>query len=130
MSLLKASILLVAVAVAAGCGHDRGPPRNPAMIVPYADGLTVATAFSRTEEGALRKAVRGAEMVCQERAAPLAVIRTTTVYRGVVPREVSDTVSKVGAIITGTGGEPVPDLATDEDYKVSVDFRCENAARR
>jgi hypothetical protein len=128
MSLRHAFLLLVAAVVTAGCASDRGS-RNPAMIVPYADGLTVATAFSRSEEGALRKAVRGAQMVCEERAAPLAVVRTTTVYRGVVPREVSDTVSKVGAIINQGGGEAVPDLATDEDYKVSVDFRCERSTK-
>jgi hypothetical protein len=128
MSIRQVSIVLAAAAMAAGCAHDHGS-RNPAMIVPYADGLTVATAFSRTEEGALRKAVRGAQMVCDERAAPLAVVRTTTVYRGVVPREVSDTVSKVGAIINQGGGEAVPDLATDEDYKVSVDFRCERSTK-
>lgn len=117
---MRASVLLIAAALTAGCTHGHSS-RYPAMIVPYENGLTVATAFSRNEEGALRKAVRGAEIVCEERGSPLAVVRTTTVYRGVVPREVSETVSKVGAIVTDSG---IPDLATDEDYKVSVDFRC------
>jgi len=122
-----AVILLAAAAVGAGC--ESGPLRNPAMIVPYEGGLIVATAFSRNEEGALRDAVRGAEMTCENRGAPLAVVRTTTVYRGVVPKEVSQTASKIGSIISEGGANPVPDLTTDEDYKVSVDFRCGAAAK-
>jgi len=119
-----AGIALLAVA-ATGCAS--GPPANPATIVPYEGGLIVASAASRSEEGAMRSAVRGAEMACDDRGGQLAVIKTTTVYRGMVAKEVNDTLSKVGAIINAQGDEAatVPDLSSPEDYKAMVEFRCE-----
>lgn len=123
---MNRTLLLVAAASLSACGTAAS--RNPAVIIPYAGGVTVATATGRSEEVAMHKALQGARMECDDRRQPLAVTKTTTAFRGVIAPEVSQTVSKVGKVIEGTTGTPapVPDLSSDDDYKVSVEFRCEN----
>lgn len=119
--------VLSACAFVAGCAGDgaTGLPANPAVIIPYEGGLFTASAFARTEEGAFRKALGGAEMACRERQAVLAVVKTTTAFRGVVSREVQQSVSKIEEVISGSTSKTVPDLSSDEDYKVTAEFRCQ-----
>jgi hypothetical protein len=52
------------------------------------------------------------------------VVRERTEYRGVVAREIVRTAEQIEEIIAAGSGKVVPDLSSDEDYKVSVDFRC------
>ena len=118
----SAVVLALSLVLAAGCARTA---RNPAVVVPYEGGRFVATAFAQSEEGALRNAVRGAGMTCDERGRQVAVTRTTTAYRGVVSREVNQALATIEQILAEAAAEPIPDLSTDQDYKVSVDFRCD-----
>src|SRR5690349_1512711 len=116
VSLLCASAVLSACA---GSGGGRG------IVIPYENGRLVATAPGRTEDDALRDALAAAKGECKERRQPLAVVKQKTEYRGVVAREVVKTAEQLEEILAIEGsGKVIPDLSSDEDYKVSIDFRC------
>lgn len=108
-------VLLLSACAAAG---GRG------VVIPYEDGRFVATAMAREEQDALRDALAAARGECRERGQPLAVVRQKTEYRGIVAREVVKTAEQIEEIIAAGTGEVLPDLSSDEDYKVSIDFRC------
>lgn len=115
-------LILVCVAALAACA---GATAGRGIVIPYENGRLVATANGRTEEQALRGALDAAKAECSERRQALAVVKERTEYKGVLAREIVKTAEQIEEIIrAGEGGKLMPDLSTDEDYKVSIDFRC------
>jgi hypothetical protein len=112
--------LLIPVLALAGCADLGGR----GVVIPDEGGRLVATASARTEQEALRDALAAARAECSGRRQSLAVVRERTEYRGVVAREIVRTAEQIEEIIAAGSGKVVPDLSSDEDYKVSVDFRC------
>jgi hypothetical protein len=112
--LLCATVALSACAAAGGRG----------VVIPYENGRLVATAPGRTEDDALRDALAAAKDECKDRGQPLAVVKQRTEYKGVVAREVVKTAEQLEKVISQGAGSVIPDLSSDEDYKVSIDFRC------
>jgi hypothetical protein len=112
--------LLCAAAVAA-CGTTAG---GRGLVIPYEDGRLVAQASARSEEEALRDALEAAKAECKDRRQPLAVKSQKTEYKGMVAREVVKTAEQLEKVIAEGGGKVIPDLSSDEDYKVSIEFRC------
>lgn len=112
--------LLMCTAVLAACGTQAGR----GVVIPYENGRYVATAMARNEEAALRDALAAAKGECSSRRQPLAVTKQKTEFRGLVAREVVKTAEQIEEIIAAGEGKVLPDLSSDEDYKVSLEFRC------
>ena len=112
--------LLCACAVLSACGTTAGR----GVVIPYENGRLVATAPGRTEDDALRDALAAAKAECKDRGQPLAVVKQRTEYRGMVAREVVKTAEQLEKVILEGTEKIIPDLSSDEDYKVSLDFRC------
>lgn len=117
---VAAVTLLCATAVLTACGAAAGR----GVVIPYENGRLVAMAPGRTEDDALRDALAAAKDECKARAQPLAVVKQKTEYRGVVAREVVKTAEQLEKVILEDTGKIIPDLSSDEDYKVSLEFRC------
>jgi hypothetical protein len=115
------AVLLCAGAVLTACGGAAG---GRGLVIPYENGRFVATAMARTEQDALRDALAAAKDECSGRRQPLAVVKQKTEYKGVVAREIVKTAEQIEEIIAAGSGKVIPDLSSDEDYKVSIDFRC------
>ena len=113
--------LLCATAVLSACAATRG---GNGVVIPYEGGRLVAQASARTEEDALRDALGAAKAECKERRQPLAVKSQKTEYKGMVAKEVVKTAEQLEKILAEGIDEVIPDLSSDEDYKVSIDFRC------
>jgi hypothetical protein len=107
-------------AVLSACGTTGGK----GVVIPYENGRFVSTASARAEQDALRDALAAAKDECRERRQPLSVVKQKTEYKGVVAREVVKTAEQIEEILAAGGGKVIPDLATDEDYQVSIEFRC------
>ena len=118
---MKRIAVLSVVTVVAACAARTG---GNGVVIPYENGRLVSTASARTEHDALVDALAAAKDECATRKQSLAVVKETTEYRGVVDREVVKSVKQIEEIITEGAGKIVPDLSTDEDYKVSLEFRC------
>ena len=115
-------VLLCTAAILSACGAAAGR----GVVIPYENGRLVAMAPGRTEDDALRDALAAAKAECKDRGQPLAVVKQRTEYRGVVAREVVKTAEQLEKIILEGTEKIIPDLSSDEDYKVSLDFRCGN----
>lgn len=107
--------------VLAGCAASGG---GNGVVIPYENGRLVAQASARSEEDALRDALAAAKDECRERRQPLAVVKQKTEYKGMVAKEVVKTAEQLEKIIAEGAEKVIPDLSSDEDYKVSIDFRC------
>lgn len=114
-ALLFTGVLLSACA---GTGGGNG------VVIPYEGGRLVAQASARTEEDALRDALDAAKAECKDRRQPLAVKSQKTEYKGMVAKEVVKTAEQLEKILAEGIDEVIPDLSSDEDYKVSIEFRC------
>jgi hypothetical protein len=121
MKIPQASLLFGA-AVLGACGGMA--PRGNGVVIPYENGRYVATASAKTEETALRDSLAAAKDECAGRRQPLAVVKQKTEYKGVVAREIVKTAEQIEDIIAAGAGRVLPDLSSDEDYKVSLEFRC------
>lgn len=97
---------------------------NSALVIPYQDGRYTSVASADNEKDALRLAVAGAKQECGAQKKALAVGKSSTRYQGVLTPELTKTVKQIDRIITQTGDLPLPDLSDDEDYEVTVEFRC------
>jgi class 3 adenylate cyclase len=118
MRAIPAALLVAALSACGTTTAGRG------VVIPYQDGRLVAQASARSEEDALRDALAAAKDECQARRAPLAVVKQKTEYQGVVAREVVKTAEQLEKIIAEGAEAVIPDLSSDEDYKVSIEFRC------
>jgi hypothetical protein len=114
-------VLLWPVVVLCACAAGGG---GNGVVIPYENGRLVATASARNEADALRDALAAARDECKARRAPLAVVKQTTEYKGMVAKEVVKTAEQLEKIISEGAGKVIPDLSSDEDYKVSIEFRC------
>jgi hypothetical protein len=113
--LLCATVLLSACATTGG---------GNGVVIPYENGRLVAQASSRSEEEALRDALEAAKAECKDRRQPLAVKSQKTEYKGMVAREVVKTAEQLEKVIAEGAEGVIPDLSSNEDYKVSIEFRC------
>ena len=124
---MRARALLAVSVSLAGCAGVSGPR---GVVIPYENGRMVASATARTEDEALRDALDAAKAECRGQRQPLAVVRQRTEYQGVVAREIVKTAEQIEEIVRAGSGRVVPDLSTDDDYKVSLEFRCGAAPAR
>ena len=121
--MLRIALLTATALVLAACGAVGGDKGN-GIVIPYENGRLVSTASGRTEEDALRDSLEAAKDECAGRKQPLAVVKQKTEFRGVVSREIVKTAEQIEQIILAGAGKVVPDLSRDDDYKVSLEFRC------
>jgi hypothetical protein len=114
-------LLLCPAAVLSACAAAGG---GNGVVIPYENGRLVAQASARTEEAALRDALEAAKAECKDRRQPLAVKSQKTEYKGMVAKEVVKTAEQLEKVIAEGAEGVIPDLSSDEDYKVSIEFRC------
>lgn len=114
-------LLALSLAIlAAGCTQAA----SSALVIPYQDGRYTSVASAADEKDALRAAVAGAKQECAGQKKALAVGKSSTRYKGVLTPELTKTVKQIDRIINQPGASPLPDLSDDEDYEVTVEFRC------
>ncbi len=113
-------ILLVAVAMG-GCAS------NPRVdnVIPLEGGVYEAFATGRSKEAALRPVLYSADVTCHERLMRFVVLEEKTQYKGLVSESTNQVIDKAEELIVATTGESFPTLSGDDDYHVSIRFRCE-----
>lgn len=84
---------------------------------------TIGTGKSRV--AALGKAMQGAEEYCTRQRATPVVIDEQTKYNGVISEQTGRVVEQVGAVVGAITGVASPQLAREDDYEVSLRFRCQ-----
>jgi hypothetical protein len=118
---MKRPIILVVTVILVGCAS------NPRVdnVIPLEGGVYEAFATGRSKEAALRPVLYSADFTCRERLMHFVVLEEETEYKGLVSESTNQVINKAEEIIVATTGESFPTLSGEDDYYVSMRFRCE-----
>lgn len=113
---------LMALSLAALAGCATVPPGN---VIPGENERYEAISTGASEKAALESALKSAETTCSGRGMRHVVLDRHTEYRGLAPEGTVQIIEKATRIFSTSTGRPAPVLADEEDYRVSLQFRCE-----
>lgn len=114
---------LGALALLAGCATA---PRM-GSVIPKEGGVYQVISTGASEQEALESALHSAETTCRGRGLRHVVIEHRTEYKGLATEGTAQAIEKVRSIILGTTGQRAPQIAGEEDYRVSMQFRCDDS---
>ncbi len=113
-------IAFIASAVLAGCA-------TPKMgnVIPAENDLYQVISVGKTEDAALASALYSAESTCKQRRLRHIVLSHKTEYKGMVSAEAGETIEKVLDIILKETGNKAPTVTGENDYRTTMQFKCE-----
>ena len=105
----------VATAILAGCAS------TPEMgnVIPSEGGIYQVVATGENDKEALSSALFSAKRTCDQRQMRFVVIDRREDYKGLVPEDANNVINKVSEIV------PIPTLSGDDDYRITMRFKCE-----
>lgn len=106
----------VAAALLAGCASA------PEMgnVIPGEAGIYQVVAKGETSDEALSSALFSAKTTCEQRQMRFVVVDKKEEYKGLVSESTNNVINKVSEIL------PIPTLSGDDDYRMSMRFKCES----
>lgn len=113
-------IALIATAFIAGCA-------TPKMgnVIPAENDLYQVISVGKTEDAAMASALYSAETTCKQRRLRHIVLSHKTEYKGMVSAEAGAAIEKVLDIILKETGNKSPTVTADNDYRTTMQFKCE-----
>jgi type IV pilus biogenesis protein CpaD/CtpE len=111
----------LALALLAGCAA------SPKMgnVIPAENDQYQVIAIGKTADIALASALYSAQSTCKHRGLRHIVLAHKTEYKGMLAEGSAESIDKALAIILQQTGEQLPKLATDDDYRTNMQFKCE-----
>lgn len=94
------------------------------LVIPRENQQYDTIGMGKTRVAALSKAMQGAEQYCKNQRATPVVVNEQVKYNGVISEQTGRVVEQVGAVVGAITGVASPQLARDDDYEVSLRFRC------
>lgn len=120
MNLRNASILLAGVLTLTACATTPST-----LVIPRENQQYDTIGMGKTRVAAMSKAMQGAEQYCKNQRATPVVVGEQVKYNGVISEQTGRVVEQVGAVVGAITGVASPQLARDDDYEVSIRFRCQ-----
>lgn len=119
---MRQSLYVVSIAAVflSGCATHR-----MGNVIPAENNLYQVISVEKTEEAALASALYSAETTCKQRQLRHIVLNHKTEYKGMVSAEAGETIEKVLEIILSETGKKAPDVSGNNDYRTTMQFRCE-----
>lgn len=123
------SLSLMALATTASLALLAGCATAPRMgsVIPKEGGVYQVISTGISEQAALESALYSAETTCRGRGLRHVVMEHRTEYKGLATEGTAQAIEKVRSIILGTTGQRTPQIAGEEDYRVSMQFRCDDS---
>ncbi|MGZ8262162.1 MAG: hypothetical protein ACXW11_07220 [Methylotenera sp.] len=114
-------IVPIAVAILSGCAS------TPKMgnVIPAENDLYQVVSIGKSEDIALASALYSAETTCKQRRLRHIVLNHKTEYKGVIAEGANQTIDKALEIILRETGKEAPTLSGENDYRTTMQFRCE-----
>jgi hypothetical protein len=113
-------VVFISAAVLCGCAtHKMG------NVIPAENNLYQVISVGKTENAALASAIYSAETTCKQRQLKHIVLSHKTEYKGIVSAETGEAIEKVLKIILSETDNKTPDVSGDNDYRTTMQFRCE-----
>lgn len=94
-------------------------------VIPGENGLYRVIATGESEKIALQSALHSAEATCKGRGQRHIVIDQRTEYRGIVSETTMQAIEQAQRVFSAGTGQSLPRLAGEEDYRITLQFRCE-----
>jgi len=113
-------IVLAAAAVFAGCTTTK-----MGNVIPAENDVYQVISVGKSEDAALASALYSADTTCKQRRLRHIVISHKTEYKGVVSGEAGQTIEKVLEIILDETGKKASAVSGDNDYRTTMQFKCE-----
>lgn len=98
-------------------------------VIPREGGTYQVISTGASEKVALESALHSAGSTCSGRGMRHVVLDHRTEYKGIGTETSAQVIEQVRRVILGTTGQRAPEIAGEEDYRVTMDFRCEDARR-
>ena len=113
-------VIPIAAAVLSGCAtHKMG------NVIPGENNLYQVISTGKSENAALASALYSAETTCKQRQLRHIVLAHKTEYKGMISAGAGETIEKVLEIILNEPGKETPTVTGENDYKTTMQFRCE-----
>jgi ABC-type Fe3+-hydroxamate transport system substrate-binding protein len=110
--------LLPAVLLAA-CATTPNP-----LVIPRENNQYDTVGIGKTRIIALNQAMQSVNTTCRSKGGNPVVISDETRYNGVVSEETGRLIERVGSAVGAIAGIASPNISRDDDYQVTVHFRC------
>ncbi len=114
-------ITCMVAAILSGCATHR-----MGNVIPAENNLYQVISVEKTEDAALASALYSAETTCKQRQLRHIVLSHKTEYKGIISAEAGETIEKVLEIILSETGKKAPDVSGDNDYRTTMQFKCES----
>lgn len=113
-------IIPIAIAFISGCA-------TPKMgnVIPSENNLYEVISVGKSEDVALASALYSAETTCKQKRLNHIVLNHKTEYKGIISASVGESIEKVIGIIFKETGKEAPAIAGENDYRTTMQFKCE-----
>lgn len=113
---------VVAATMLSGCSSTT----EMTNVIPREGGIYEVVATGEDKQETLSSALSASQTECRQRGMRFVVVDRKEEYKGVLGTEgTSKAVDTVSGIVTATTGNYVPSLSRDDDYRVTMLFKCE-----
>ena len=114
---------VLVAAVLSGCASTE----EMTNVIPREGGIYEVVATAEDKQEALSSALSAAQTECKQRGMRFVVVDRKEEYKGALLTEgTSKAVNTVSEVVTATTGNYVPSLSRDDDYRVTMLFKCES----
>lgn len=113
--------IALVLAILSGCAA------SPKMgnVIPAENDQYQVIAVGKTADIALASALYTAQSTCKHRGLRHIVLDHKTQYKGMLAEGSAESIDKALEIILMQTGEHLPKLSADDDYRSSMQFKCE-----
>jgi hypothetical protein len=115
-------LFVIFVAISGGCAlhPDMG------IVIPRENDSYEVVSTDADKNEVLKEALYSAEVTCKRRHLRHVVTDYRTEYRGLFSEEMQPAVEQARGIIEATTGRSLPPTSRDDDYRMTMQFRCES----
>lgn len=117
---MKIFYIAALAALTAACAST--PPLG--RVIPGEAGIYEAVSKGETQDDALNSALHTAETTCKARQLRHIVLDHKIEYKGVVSEGTNQVINKTSSVLENFGIW-VPTLSGEDDYKMTLRFKCE-----
>jgi hypothetical protein len=114
--------VVVAAAIFSGCASSP----DLGNVIPGEGGIYDVVATGEDNEEALSSALSSAKATCEQRQMRFVVIDRKEEYKGLVSEGTNNVINKAAEIVAATTATYVPTLSGEDDYRLTMRFKCES----
>jgi hypothetical protein len=95
------------------------------LVIPRENSQYDTVGIGKTRIIAMNQAMQSANSTCHAQRGQAIVISDKTRYNGVVDEQTGRIIERVGSAVGAIAGIVSPSISRDDDYEVTVTFRCQ-----